>query len=81
MERGKVPTDKGYRERVNDSILNNLKRKIFEYLVKLDIPNSQVFWQNMQKVSGLYVESLIETQGAKMISRGMQRDSKTRTNT
>lgn len=59
-----------YRKQMDANVLEQLKDKIQKYLEKQGLDNADFIRQNMDEVSGLYVENSLEQGGPKMQSRG-----------
>lgn len=60
-----------FRQRIDDSVLNSIRDKIINYLRKSGVSNCDVIYKRMMdRVGGLYVENLIETQHCRMQHRG-----------
>lgn len=58
-----------YRKKIDDTILNQLKNDIYNYLSSQGIKNPKFFLNNMNNIEGLYVENLLERAIGAMVSR------------
>lgn len=59
-----------YRKKMDDKVLNNLKDKVQNYLIRKGITTADFIRQNMDEVENLYVENSLEQGKSKMASRG-----------